>query len=106
VHDQVDEVVCWAGVPLEERVAAVEILLRRMYGGAMEFDPYFSEFFDRSRRPSAQRRLTRDRPELPVVRDASTSGGERRIALFVGEIIDEAELVAERVLHHGPVDDR
>lgn len=33
MRDQVDEVVYWAGVSLEERVAAVEVLRRRMYGG-------------------------------------------------------------------------
>ncbi|MEN9801538.1 MAG: hypothetical protein RLZ37_663 [Actinomycetota bacterium] len=33
VRDQVDEVVYWAGVSFEERVAAVEVLRRRMYGG-------------------------------------------------------------------------
>ncbi|MEN9823836.1 MAG: hypothetical protein RLZ04_2262 [Actinomycetota bacterium] len=33
VRDQVDEVVFWADVSLEERVAAVEVLRRRMYGG-------------------------------------------------------------------------
>ncbi len=33
VRDQVDEVVYWAGVSVEERVAAVEVLRRRMYGG-------------------------------------------------------------------------
>jgi tRNA A58 N-methylase Trm61 len=33
VRDQVDEVVYWAEVSLEERVEAVEVLRRRMYGG-------------------------------------------------------------------------
>ena len=33
VRDQVDEVVYWAGVSLEERISAVEVLRRRMYGG-------------------------------------------------------------------------
>lgn len=33
VRDQIDEVAYWAGVSLEERVAAVEVLRRRMYGG-------------------------------------------------------------------------
>ena len=32
VRDQVDEVVYWVGVSLEERVGAVEVLRRRMYG--------------------------------------------------------------------------
>jgi hypothetical protein len=31
--DEIDEISYWSGVAVEERIAAVEVLRRRMYGG-------------------------------------------------------------------------
>ncbi|MGA1345260.1 MAG: hypothetical protein ACO35E_04735 [Ilumatobacteraceae bacterium] len=31
--DEIDEISYWSGVAAEERIAAVEVLRRRMYGG-------------------------------------------------------------------------
>lgn len=44
MRDQVDEVEYWVGVSLEERISAVEVLRRRMYGGNDGVRPRLSEF--------------------------------------------------------------